>query len=103
MAQPPHQLHLPEAVLGMDVAQREGGILDGARRDVGHGILVAQDLDRGFQPGGLDMAVVRRQGAAHLEVGAGEENRDPQRHARQELQDADAEPDHDHRGNSRTL
>ena len=56
LAQPAHQLHLPEAVLGVHVAQAEGGILDRARDDVRHGVLVAQDLDRRLQPLGLDVA-----------------------------------------------
>ena len=103
LAQAAHQLHLPEAVLGMDVAEAEGGILDGAGDDVRHGVLVAQDLDRGFQPGGLEVAAVGRQRAAYLEVGAGEEDQDREHRARQELQQASAEAKHDHRGDARTI
>ena len=46
LAEAAHQLHLPEAVLGMDVAQPEGGVLERARDDVRHGVPVAHDLDR---------------------------------------------------------
>ena len=56
LAEPAQELHLPEAVLGMDVAQAERGILDRARDDVRHGVLVAQDLDRRLEARGFDMA-----------------------------------------------
>ena len=59
LAEPAHQFHLPEAVLGMDVAQAEGGILDRARDDVRHRVLVAQDLDRRLQAGRVERAGCR--------------------------------------------
>ena len=37
--------HLPEAVLGVDVAEAEEGVVVGLREDMRHGVAVADDLD----------------------------------------------------------
>ena len=66
----------------MHEAQAEGGVLDRAGDDVRDGVLVAQDLDRRLQPLGLEAAGVGRQGAAHLEIGAGAEHQHGQHRGR---------------------
>ncbi len=60
----------------MDVAQRERRILDRARGDVRHRVLVAHDFDRRLQADQLELAAVARQRAAHLEIGANQEDRE---------------------------
>ena len=42
----PRQLHLPEPILRMDKAKAERGILEGIRKNMRHGVPIAQDLDR---------------------------------------------------------
>ena len=48
-ADSPVQVHLPHAIAGMDVAQGEIGVLLGLGEDVGNGMAVGRDLDRGDQ------------------------------------------------------
>ena len=55
-------------------------------------MLVAQDFDRRLEARRLDMAAVRRQGAAHLEEGAGQEHQDRKDGAGHELREASGEP-----------
>ncbi len=46
MPDPPLKLHLPEAILGVDVAEAEQRVALGRREDVRDGVGVAHDLDR---------------------------------------------------------
>ena len=50
LRRPPRDLHLPEPVLRMRPAQREEGVGVRLGEDVGHGLRVAHDLDRGAHP-----------------------------------------------------
>ncbi len=69
-ADPPVQVHLPHAVAGMDIAQGEIGVLLGPGEDVGNGVAVGRDLDRGGQAGQGDRAVKLGQAGAQPQPSA---------------------------------
>jgi hypothetical protein len=67
----PVDLHLPEPVLRVDVAQRVNRIGEALRRDVRHAVAIAQDLDRLGKPREADLAFFLGQGLAQVEIAAG--------------------------------
>ncbi len=60
------QLHLEEAILGMDKAEAEGGILVVASGYQGNAVGVAVDADLGVQPGDDEAAAGLRQRRAQI-------------------------------------
>ena len=61
-ADPAVHFHLPEPVLGMDIAQRVGRVRFGGGKDVGNAVGVAQDLHGGLQGRRRDFPLNLRQG-----------------------------------------
>src|SRR5690606_40990054 len=57
-ADAPPELHLPEAILGVDVALREEEVVRVLRVDVGHAVRVAENFNRGGQAGHADRAAL---------------------------------------------
>ena len=63
-------LHLPQAVLRVDIAQPVEGIVVGAGEDVRHAVRVAHDLDGAVDAGDAHGAGGQRQTGAQPEVAA---------------------------------
>jgi hypothetical protein len=63
----PQQLHLKEAILGVDVPQPEGGVRVIARADQRDAVLVAGDRHLGLEPRHRDPALDPRQRRAEIE------------------------------------
>ena len=69
-AEPPHGVHLPQPVLGMDETEGESGVLFARRANGHHPVVVAQHLDRGRQASEAEPAVGLGQRACQPEPAA---------------------------------
>ena len=81
------QLHLEEAVLGMDEAEAEGGILVIAGGDQRHAVGIAVDADLGFQPGEDEAAAGLRQGRQQIKSDPAAEDHEQRQQARKNAPD----------------
>ena len=93
--QPPQRIHLEEAFLAMQKAEREGDVLPALAGDDRHALGIAGDGDRGGQAGRLDPAFQLRLG--HLQhpgqIGGGKQDQQQDR-AQQPLPDPERAPPH---------
>ena len=67
-SRPARELHLPQAILGVYVTQREIGVRCILGENVRHGVAVADDLDPFDESRDSDAAADRRQGGSEPEV-----------------------------------
>ena len=79
-----HGIHLEQAILRMDEAEREGGIAVISRGDDGDALLVAADAHLGDKPGEDEAPVLDRQRGAQPEKTA-EQGEDRQEQQKTEL------------------